>query len=350
MSRNERDRIVIMTGIKRQELTLVQAASLLELSYRQTKRVWGRYRAESEAGLGRRLRGTPSLCRQAPEVRERMLARYEERYPDFGPTLAAEYLEAEGLKIDHETLRRWLMAEGKRAVRRRQRHRQWREHKACFGQMVQLAGSHPDWFEGRRTKCVLMVMVDNATGRMWAQFFEEETTRASHDVLESWVCRHGSPRSLYVDRDSIHRCGGLGSVAEQLAGKAPQTQFGRAMAALSRAKTVTCKPSKFPAIRNTTCSPPNGCWPGLATLIATRMTAPISWRSTGRFSIIRRVKIIPADTRLFQRGVDFFEQRQDKEWFLTDCLPFVVMREEGIAQALTGDKHFEQAGFTARLK
>jgi predicted nucleic acid-binding protein len=63
-----------------------------------------------------------------------------------------------------------------------------------------------------------------------------------------------------------------------------------------------------------------------------------------------RVKIIAADTRLFQRGVDFFEQRPDKDWSLTDCLSFVVMRDEGITQALTGDKHFEQAAFTALLK
>ena len=63
-----------------------------------------------------------------------------------------------------------------------------------------------------------------------------------------------------------------------------------------------------------------------------------------------RVKIVAADTRLFQRGVDFFERRQDKNWSLTDCLSFVVMRDEGITQALTGDKHFEQAGFTALLK
>jgi hypothetical protein len=99
--------------------------------------------------------------------------------------------------------------------------------------MVQLDGSHHDWFEGRRAKCVLLVMVDDATGRLWAQFFEEETTRASYDVFEGWVRRHGLPRSLYVDRDSLYRCEGLGSVAEQLAGKEPQTQFGRAMATLA---------------------------------------------------------------------------------------------------------------------
>ena len=51
-----------------------------------------------------------------------------------------------------------------------------------------------------------------------------------------------------------------------------------------------------------------------------------------------------------RRGVDFFEQRSDKEWSLTDCLSFLVMRDEGITQALTGDHHFEQAGFTALLK
>lgn len=63
-----------------------------------------------------------------------------------------------------------------------------------------------------------------------------------------------------------------------------------------------------------------------------------------------RVKIIPADTLLFRRGVDFFERHRDKNWSLTDCLSFVSMRDEGITEALTGDKHFEQAGFVALLK
>jgi len=78
----------------------------------------------------------------------------------------------------------------------------------------------------------LMVMVDDATNEVWAQFFEEETTRASYDVLEGWVRGPGLPQSLYADRDSIYRCEGVGSVAEQLAGQGPQTQFGRAMAQL----------------------------------------------------------------------------------------------------------------------
>ena len=62
------------------------------------------------------------------------------------------------------------------------------------------------------------------------------------------------------------------------------------------------------------------------------------------------IKIVSADTALFNRGVKLFESRLDKKWSLTDCCSFLVMRDEGISEALTGDKHFEQAGFTALLK
>ena len=99
--------------------------------------------------------------------------------------------------------------------------------------MVQLDGSHHDWFEGRRAPCVLMVMVDDATHQVWAQFCEEETTHASYDVFEGWGKQHGLPASLYVDRDSIYRCEGQATIAQQLAGKEPQTQFGRAMEQLN---------------------------------------------------------------------------------------------------------------------
>jgi hypothetical protein len=226
--------MTVMVGVTDRELTLVQAGELMAVCYRQSKRIWRRYQDAGDAGLVHRLRGQPSGRRKPPELRAQALARYgEERYADFGPTLMAEHLLKEQLVVDHETLRRWRMAEGKHAVRRRkQKHRQWRERKPSFGAMVQLDGSHHDWFEGRGPPCVLMVMVDDATNRMRARFFAEETTRASYDVLEGWVRQHGLPVSLYVDRDSIYRCEGVASLAEQLAGELPQTQFGRAMEAL----------------------------------------------------------------------------------------------------------------------
>jgi hypothetical protein len=234
MSRKERARMTIMTGVADGELTQVQAAELMGVSYRQSKRIWKRYQADGDAGLVHRLRGKPSARRKPAALREQVLALYaQERYADFGPTLMAEQLAKQKLGVDHETLRRWRMAAGQHAVRRRkQKHRQWRERKPSFGAMVQLDGSHHDWFEGRGPKCVLMVMVDDATNRMRARFFEEETTRASYDVLAGWIGQHGLPASLYVDRDSIYRCEGQPSLAQQLAGKQPQTQFGRAMEAL----------------------------------------------------------------------------------------------------------------------
>lgn len=58
-------------------------------------------------------------------------------------------------------------------------------------------------------------------------------------------------------------------------------------------------------------------------------------------------EIIPPDPDLFNRGIDLYSRRPDKAWSLTDCISFVVMEERGLVEALTGDRHFEQAGFRA---
>jgi uncharacterized protein len=63
-----------------------------------------------------------------------------------------------------------------------------------------------------------------------------------------------------------------------------------------------------------------------------------------------RVYIAPADQILFDAGIKLFAERTDKQWSLTDCISFVVMQQEDITEALTGDQHFEQAGFTTLLK
>src|ERR1035438_8807615 len=108
MNGKERDRLTIMAGVTKQELTLVQAAELMGVGYRQSKRIWKRYQADGDAGLVHRLRGQPSARRKPPELRAQALARYaEERYADFGLTLMAEQLLKEKVVVDHETLRRW---------------------------------------------------------------------------------------------------------------------------------------------------------------------------------------------------------------------------------------------------
>src|SRR5512138_1689895 len=230
MNQKERTRLGVMQQVKKQLMSMVAAAEVLRLSYRQVKRIWRRYEAGGDAGLVHVGRGRLSNRAKEEAFKQRVLGRYLKRYPDFGPTLAAEHLAKEGLVVDHETLRRWLLAQGSWTIkRRRQKHRQWRERKPCFGQLVQMDGSHHDWFEGRRAKAVLMVMIDDATNRTYARFAEEETTRAAYDAFEGYVRRYGVPQGLYVDRDSIYETTREPSIAEQLEGSKPLTQFGRAM-------------------------------------------------------------------------------------------------------------------------
>ena len=104
--------------------------------------------------------------------------------------------------------------------RRRSGHRRRRKRRACLGSMVQMDGSHHDWFEDRAAKCVLMVMIDDATSRTYARFYPAETTEEAFDVWGRWVKRQGVPRSVYVDRHSIYR--------DEDHPQKP-TQFGRAM-------------------------------------------------------------------------------------------------------------------------
>ena len=139
-------------GSRSEELTLVQAGELMGVCYRQSKRVWRRYQAEGDAGWCIGCAASPARGASRRRCGRRCWrVMREERYADFGPTLMAEHLAKERLVVDHETLRRWRLADGQRTVRRRkQKHRQWRERKPCFGAMVQLDGSHHDWFEGRR--------------------------------------------------------------------------------------------------------------------------------------------------------------------------------------------------------
>jgi uncharacterized protein len=63
----------------------------------------------------------------------------------------------------------------------------------------------------------------------------------------------------------------------------------------------------------------------------------------------RRIMIVPPNQELFDEGIHLFAERPDKEWSLTDCISFIIMREYDLTDALTADHHFEQAGFRILL-
>ena len=221
MSAQERIRLDAMKRIERKELTVTAAAQLIDLSLRQTRRLWKRFKADGDAGLVHRLRSRVGNRRLGDADRQRIVKRHQESYADFGPTLACEKLAGEGLVLSPNTLTALLKERGLwQRRRRRGKHRQRRQRRACFGSMVQMDGSHHDWFEGRGPWCVLMVMIDDATSRTYARFHAAETTAAALDVFGRWVKERGLPRSLYVDRHAIYR--------DEDHPERP-TQFGRAM-------------------------------------------------------------------------------------------------------------------------
>jgi hypothetical protein len=145
--------------------------------------------------------------------RGRILKSYQSKYGDFGPTLAAEYLlrdEHEGVGV--ETLRHWLIEGGLWQTRRQgPRHRQWRERRAHWGELVQMDGSDHDWFEGRRARASLMVMIDDATNWTHAKFFESETTVAAMTVFGEYVeMLTLEKRLIDFARDGRGRCQPIG--------------------------------------------------------------------------------------------------------------------------------------------
>jgi hypothetical protein len=231
MSRKERKRLEAFGRVKAGDLTLVAAGGLLRLSYRQTKRAWARYQSQGDGGLVHRLRGRASNRQSQDHVQQRVLELYRQQYADHGPTLAAECLSKEdGLVVSVTTLRRWLLQAGLWVRRRkRPRHRSRRPRRERLGELVQMDGSHHDWFEGRRGWAVLMVMIDDATGAVTARFYENESWASSVDLFQQYARRHGLPLALYVDQHGIYRPDHEPTNRELLEDCPAETQFGRAM-------------------------------------------------------------------------------------------------------------------------
>ena len=148
MSQEELRRVEVLARVRSNQLRVVDASRLLGMSYRQAKRLWKRYREEGPASLKHRSAGCTSNHAYAPKFRQRVLDLVRKKYGGpvgerFGPTLAAEHLDAEdGLVVNAETLRLWMLEAGQWSrQRKRRKHRRRRERKEHFGEPVQMDGS-----------------------------------------------------------------------------------------------------------------------------------------------------------------------------------------------------------------
>lgn len=180
-------RLHVMHKVLEEGMTQKEAAQLVSLSDRQIRRLVQRIRREGDAGVCHKARGTPSNRKLPTKLKDRMIQLYRTTYADFGPTLFTEKLaERDGISISRETARTWLTDAGLWKIhRKRKEHRQWRERKDRFGEMVQMDGSHHDWFEGRGPACVFMGYIDDATGNVFGRFYGYEGILPAHGQLHA---------------------------------------------------------------------------------------------------------------------------------------------------------------------
>ena len=232
MSSRELRRVEVLARVRSKQLRIVDASKVLRVCYRQAKRLWKRYRQEGAAGLKHRSAGRPSNHTHASKFRKQVLQLVRQKYSGpvgerFGPTLAAEHLDSEdGLQVNAETLRLWMLAEDLWSrERQRRQHRRRRERKEHFGELVQMDGSFHEWLEERGPEGCLIDMADDATSRTLASMGKEETIWAVADTLRAWIERYGVPLALYVDWKNLYKR--PATVKEQLRGEEPITQFGR---------------------------------------------------------------------------------------------------------------------------
>jgi transposase len=206
LSKKELSRVEVMGRVKARSLRLIEAAEMLGLSYRQSKRIWARYRAGGAKALQHGNCGRVSNRAYGAEFRAAVRKQVQARYEDFGSTLAAEHLASDdGLNVHAETLRRWRKEAGLwQRQRRRKPYRQRREAKAHFGELVQLDGSFHQWLEGRGPRGCLMHMVDDATTQALGWFSAEESIWAAVAVLRRWIERYGVPQALYTDWKNVY--------------------------------------------------------------------------------------------------------------------------------------------------
>jgi transposase len=228
MSVTEINRLEMIQKVEAKAIKRKQASQMLDITIRQLIRLIKAYRREGACGLISKHRGKTSNRKHDDSFKHNVIDLVKTHYSDFGPTLAAEkLLERHQLEINKETLRQWMIEaslwHGK--IRKATTLHQMRTRRSCFGELVQIDGSHHDWFEGRADKCCLLVFIDDATSRLLELRFEPcESAVGYFNAIRNYLKRYGRPIAFYSDKHGIFRV----NIPEAKNGTG-ETQFGRAM-------------------------------------------------------------------------------------------------------------------------
>lgn len=230
-TQEELKRLNVIHKVLDKTITQAEAAGILNLTDRHIRRMAARITKEGDKGIVHRLRGQPAHNCTLDKVKIKALNLCRNIYEGFSPTLASEKLfERDKIKLSRELLRTWFIKEHIAYASRKARpHRNWRERKTHCGQMVQVDGSHHDWFEGRGPWCVLMGQIDDATSKVSAEFHDYEGTLPFMASFKSYVKAKGIPLNVYIDRHTTYKSNKKPSIEDELEDKEPLTQVGRAL-------------------------------------------------------------------------------------------------------------------------
>jgi transposase len=240
MTQAERDRLVALKKAKKRLITQKQAAEEIGVTERQVRRLLRKLQRTGDRAVIHELRGRPSN-RKLPEELEQQATTIlsDAVYRDFGPTLAAEYLEKQHeVAVSKETLRRWMTKAGlwKAGRRRVVEVHEWRPRRSRCGELVQWDTSTHDWLEGRGERIYLISMIDDATSRLFARFVRHDTSEENMRLLWSYLERFGRPLAFYTDKAGMFQVAVKSKRQEQREGldrqQMPPTQIARALGEL----------------------------------------------------------------------------------------------------------------------
>jgi len=228
MSTKELSRLEVMQRLSEKRMRQKEAGEILHLGKRQIKRLLKSYRKQGAVGLVSKHRGRKGNNRLSESMKKQGLNFLKTKYQGFGPTLAHEKLvEKDKLQLSVESVRKIMIEEGlwkPRKLKKVVTH-QMRERRACFGELVQIDGSPHDWFEGRAEACVLLVFIDDASGKLLQLLFVENESFFSYcSAAEGYFRQYGKPVAFYSDKHGVFRVN-----TPSLGQSDALTQFGRAM-------------------------------------------------------------------------------------------------------------------------
>lgn len=229
----EQKRLKVIAEVDAGRMTGLEAAEVLGLSLRQTRRLIAAYRARGAAGLAHGNRGRASP-RGIPEgVCKKILELARRQYSDYNDTHFTEKLtEKHQIQVSRSTVRRLRRSIGQGSPRKRRppRYRSRRERYPQAGMLLQLDGSTHDWLEGRGKKLTLIAAIDDATNEVpYALFREAEDAAGYFELMQTISQTHGLPQAVYADRHTIFQSPSKATLEQEMMGLLPRSQFGRLM-------------------------------------------------------------------------------------------------------------------------